>query len=151
MAEIPLQVRAVDLIKTGDWAGIDPGVVLLSTDDAAKALDLSQPTILQWIAKGKLLGLCNTTRGYRIPLDTLIEGRAAIPGMAYVINEICGGHHNLAWSFLTSVPADDGRPAKVLDLLRSRDLDTVIRAATSWADGYTIDGAARAAKLRLVK
>jgi excisionase family DNA binding protein len=137
LADTPFEARAADLIKSGDWEDIYPGLDLLTTDEAANALGISQPTVLQWIEKGKLLGLRKAKRGYRIPADTLLARRAAMPGMAYVINEICGGHHNLAWAFLNSPPADDGLALRILDLLQEGDLDAVKRAATSWAEGFT--------------
>ena len=135
--DTPFDARAADLIKSGDWDDIYPGLDLLTTDEAADALGVSQPTVLQWIEKGKLLGLRKVKRGYRIPADTLLERRAAMPGMAYVINEICRGHHNLAWAFLNSSAAEDDAALLVLDFLQDGDLDAVKRAATSWVEGFT--------------
>lgn len=127
-----LEEKAARLIKTGDWADIYPGLTLLDIKDAAILLCLPQTVVLQWIGEGKLLALRNSAHQFRIPVDTLMDRRAAIPGMAHVINEICKGYHNLAWLFLIQpVPDEDGL-RHVIDLLKEGDMDRLDQAALIW-------------------
>lgn len=86
-------------IVDGEWEELWPDDELLTTDDTAEYISKSQPTVLDWIKRDRIVGLTRKKRGYRVPKEQFGKNGELIAGVKDVLAIL--PDHNTAWSFLT--------------------------------------------------
>ena len=121
------------MLIEGDWKDVWPDDELLTTEEAAKRCGVSVQTIVDWINKGKLIGLKRRKRGYRVPARQIMKDGRPVDGLEAVVAEI--SIHNAAWAFLTTTFPFDSTDARPLDVLKFGKIQRVVEAARGWGQG----------------
>lgn len=113
----------------------DPFYTTISTQQAAKRLHVSRQTVNNWIKQGRLIGLNEEKRGWRIPAAQ-IKGRKIAPGL-----DMVGSYFNdpeTTWHFLVheQVFEDHQKSIRPLDILFARDIDKVVQLARGYGTDF---------------
>lgn len=104
----------------------------LTSDEMAKRLGVSRPTVVAWRNEGKLIGWQGVRRGYRFPAEQLNRRGKPLPGLAEIVTLL--DDHYSAWLWLTDTLASlEGR--RPIDLLRKGQVEAVVRAAQGYEQG----------------
>jgi len=127
--------RLAPLIMEGDWTTLWPDDELLTTDETAELIGKSQPTILEWIKNGRIIGLTRKKRGYRVPKEQFGKQKKIVEGIADVIALL--PDHNIVWSFLTEPYSFESGLKRPIDLLKKGAAKDVIAAAASWGSDFS--------------
>lgn len=118
---------------TQDVDESDPYYATWSTTEAAKALKVSRPTVLQWIKTGRLIGLAGAKRGWRVPKAQIRRAKPA-PGLKAVIDIF--GDPETAWHFLVQEQSVDGKSIRPLDRLFAGEADFVAALAAGYGRDF---------------
>lgn len=129
------RARLAPFVLEGDWDALWPDDELLTTDETAELIGRSQPTVLEWIKKDRIVGLTRKKRGYRIPREQFGKKGGIVTGIAEIIGLL--PDHNAVWSFLTEPYPFNKGLARPLDLLKKGALDEVVAAAESWGTDFS--------------
>jgi|GEM_PF-1054224 len=129
------RARLTPFVLEGEWATLWPDDELLTTDEAAELTGKYQPTILEWIKKGRLVGLTRKKRGYRVPKEQFGKKGEIIEGIDDVVAIL--PDHNTAWSFLTEPYPFDKGLARPIDVLKKGAREEVAAAARSWGTDFS--------------
>lgn len=123
------------LFVDGDWDELWPDDELLSTDETAELIGKSQPTVLDWIKRDRIIGLTRKKRGFRVPREQFSKKGELIAG----VNEILAilPDHNTAWSFLTEPYPFDSGLARPLDFIKKGKVEEALAAANSWGTDFS--------------
>lgn len=136
LSEKPLQERLdTSQIYLGDWDELYPNDKLLTTNECAAVLGISQPTVLKRIKANRILALRRSKRGYRIPSAVISKGEV-ISALKYLLDSVPNISHNLVWDFLKSKIEHDGKFVLALDVLNEEDVPTLISALHAYLEGY---------------
>ena len=136
LSEKPLQERLdTSQIYVGDWDELYPNDKLLTTDECADVLKISQPTVLKRIKANRILALRRSKRGYRIPSAVLSKG-GVIGGLKHLLDSVPNFSHNLAWDFLKSQIEYDGKIVLALDVLNNENAPALVSALHAYLEGY---------------
>ena len=136
LSEKPLQERLdTSQIYVGDWDELYPNDKLLTTDECADVLKISQPTVLKRIKANRILALRRSKRGYRIPSAVLSKG-GVIGGLKHLLDSVPNFSHNLAWDFLKSQIEYDGKIVLALDVLNNENAPALVSDLHAYLEGY---------------
>lgn len=112
----------------------DPDYETLSTTEAGVLLNVTRPTILEWIKSGKIIAIKQAKRGWRIPAAQIAKGKIA-PRVKDVIEAI--GDAEAAWDFLVRDQVIGDRRGRPIDLMFARDADLVVSVAEGYGRDFT--------------
>jgi hypothetical protein len=106
---------------------------LLSLDEAAKLLNVTQAAVRTWIESKRLFAL----RGELIPAEQILAGGDVVPGIAQVLTIIPDAE--AAWDFLDEesafvYPEKSVRP---IEALREGKVEAVVAAAHSFLEAFS--------------
>lgn len=127
--------KLAPFIMEGDWEILWPDDELLTTDETAELIGKSQPTVLEWIKKGRIIGLTRNKRGYRVPKEQFARQHKVIEEITKVTALL--PDHNIVWSFLTEPYPFESGLKRPIDLLKKGAVEDVIAAATSWGSDFS--------------
>lgn len=113
-AALRAHARSIDYIEPY-VRGLPPGE-MLDVTRAAKALDVTRPTIYEWLKKGRLVGWeRGSTQGWVIPAEQIIGPHRVAEGIEDIVAEI--GDAELAWDFLSNLWPFAGGAARPIEKL----------------------------------
>lgn len=127
--------RLSAFIVDGDWDELWPDDELLTTDETAELIGKSQPTVLDWIKRDRIIGLTRKKRGFRIPREQFGKKGELIAGVKEILAIL--PDHNAAWSFLTEPYPFDSGLARPLDFIKKRKVEEALAAANSWGTDFS--------------
>ncbi|WP_306253771.1 helix-turn-helix domain-containing protein [Parvularcula sp. IMCC14364] len=111
----------------------DEFYAVYSTTEAAKKLNITRPTAIDWIKSGKLIGIQGAKRGWRIPVAQIRRGRLA-PALQEVSAHFDDPED--AWHFLVTEQQFGKELVRPLDLLFQKKAHLVIGLAKSYGSDF---------------
>lgn len=129
------QRAQVDFIAEGDWGELWPNDELLTTVETAALLGKSQPAVLDWIRRNRIIGLTRKKRGFRVRRKQFGRKGEFFVGANDVIS-ILPDHHT-AWSFLTEPYPFDSGIARPRDFINKGKVELALAAADSWGADFS--------------
>lgn len=107
---------------------------MLGVSAAAARLEVSRPTIYDWVAKKMLLAWKSTKRGLIIPAAQILAPGKVVPGIGKVLEII--EDPELAWAFLSQEWPFPGEAVTPLEKLAAGQVEEVLAAAPSFDTTY---------------
>ena len=108
---------------------------MLGVSAAAVRLEVSRPTIYDWVAKKMLLAWKSTKRGLTIPAAQILAPGKVVPGIDKILEII--EDPELAWAFLSQEWPFSGEAVAPLKKLAAGQVEEVLAAAPSFGMTYT--------------
>ena len=108
---------------------------MLGVSAAAVRLEVSRPTIYDWVAKKMLLAWKSTKRGLTIPAAQILAPGKVVPGIDKILEII--EDPELAWAFLSQEWPFSGEAVAPLKKLTAGQVEEVLAAAPSFGMTYT--------------
>lgn len=104
----------------------------LTIADAAARLNVTRPTIYDWVDKGKLLAWPSQKRGLVIPAEQILGPRKVVTGLADVLRII--DDPQVAWIFLTQETAFEEEVMRPIDRLKQGEVRDVVETAAVYGE-----------------
>ncbi|PHR62199.1 MAG: hypothetical protein COA43_00730 [Robiginitomaculum sp.] len=111
----------------------DPFYSTLSTVEVGDILKISRTTVIQWIDRGKIIGIKGAKRGWRIPKAQIQAGRLAprLKAISAIFDD-----SEAAWHFLVSEQLFGDKRARPIDLLFKKEFEWVTRLAEGYGSDF---------------
>ena len=107
----------------------------IGVSKAAARLQVSRPTIYDWVSKKTLLAWKSTKRGLNIPAAQIVAPGKVVPGLAQVLEII--DDPVLAWAFLSQEWPFAEETTTPLEKLATGQVEEVLAAAPGFGTTYT--------------
>lgn len=107
----------------------------IGVSEAATRLQVSRPTIYDWVERKTLLAWKSTKRGLIIPAAQILAPGKVVPGLAQVMEII--EDPELAWTFLSQEWPFDEETAAPLEKLAAGQIEEVLAVAPGFGTTYT--------------
>ncbi len=107
----------------------------IGVSKAAARLQVSRPTIYDWVSKKTLLAWKSTKRGLNIPAAQIVAPGKVVPGLAQVLGII--DDPVLAWAFLSQEWPFAEETVTPLEKLATGQVEEVLAAAPGFGTTYT--------------
>ena len=140
-AAVQCEARASDAFD-GAVAALRPFIVhrlesqeIIGVSKAAARLQVSRPTIYDWVERKTLLAWKSTKRGLIIPAAQILAPGRVVPGLPQLLEIIEDPVH--AWAFLSQEWPFAEKTTTPLEKLAAGQIEEVLTTAPSFGTTYT--------------